>query len=188
MYRITASIILLFFLSGCVSIDSINEKFRIVDAAWAVENQSKEAEQQHFAVNVDLDAAFAAVRQTFIDLDMPIDKESREDRYVVSRNESPHPLSLAQWEEVRQVENPKMRELVGSLMSLPKNSKGYFVTIRAAVETVNDGSVVSIDYYLEMPKYEDMGIIPSREAPPRAVTLMSKMFLNQLNYNLARIS
>ena len=78
-----------------------------------------------------------------------------------------------------------MRELVGSLMKLPKKSKGYFVTIRASVESANEQSVVSLDYYLEMPKYEDMGIIPSREAPPHAVTLMSELFLRQLNYNLA---
>ena len=185
MRQFTLLVALVFLLSGCISIEGINEKFRTVDQAWSIENQSNEAEQRYYQANADFGTTYAALRNSFVDLDMPIDKESSVEGFVVSRNEAPHPLSLAQWEEVREIENPKMRELVGSLMSLPKKSVGYFVTIRASIEPAGNQSTVSLDYYLEMPKYEDMGIIPSREAPPHAVTLMSEMFWRQFEYNLA---
>ena len=171
-------------IAGCISLDSVNAKFRDVDTVWLVDNQQFIGEHFPYNVNADFQTTFDALKQAFWDLNMPIDKESPEDGYFLSRNKAPSPLSAAQWEEVRQVENPRLKEIAGWMMKLPEKSVGYFVTVKAMVKSRGESAEVSFDYYMEMPEYEDMGLIPSKQVAPHALKLVSEMIIAKLDENV----
>lgn len=169
-------------LSGCTGM--INDSFRAVDNAWSIENQQQAEQQRNRRFNSSYENIFEAVKKTYDDLNMPINKESLEKGYIISRNEAPKPLNRAQWEDVRKVENPKL-EKITSLLSLPEKPEGQFVTIKSTIKRVESQTSVNLEYYLDMPEYEDMGYIPSKEAPPHAIKLMTEMFWKQLDNNLS---
>ena len=171
-------------IAGCISLESINAKFRDIDAVWLVDNEQFIGEYFPYKVNADFETTYKALKRAFWDLNMPIDKESPEDGYFLSRSEAPTPLSADQWEEVRRIENPRLKEIAGWMITLPKKSEGYFVTVKAMVSSHGESSDVSFDYFMEMPEYEDMGLIPGRQVAPHALKLASELIIAQLDENV----
>jgi predicted small secreted protein len=172
-------------LSGCMTIEGMNSDMRKIDTAWSLESQKYGAGQLHRLVSADYETTFNAVKKTFTDLQMSIDKVSTEKGFLISKNEAPKPLTITQWNEVRELENPKLSKIAGWMYSIPEHPKGQFVTIKASVKSVDNQSEISLDYFLEIPEYEDMGIIPPKHVAPHAVKLASEMFWKQLEANLA---
>lgn len=175
-------VIVIAVLSGCTGM--INDSFRAVDDAWSIENQKRAEHQRNRKFNESYENVFEAVKKTYNYFDMPIDKFSIEKGFILSRNEAPKPLSKAQWESVREIENPKLSK-VTSLITIEEKPKGQFVTIKATVKNDGNQTSVNLSYYLDMPEYEDMGYIPIKEAPPHAIKLMAEMFWAKLGENLA---
>ncbi len=181
--RLIIGLLMLLTLTGCVSIDGMNSKFREVDNVWTIENQKLDAKYYHRTVDATYEVTFDAVIKTFNDLGLPVNKSSFEKGYVITRNAAPKPLSKEQWAEVREIENPKVKE-ISWMVEIQKNPKDQFVTIKASIENHGNQTDVNLDYYLDAPKYEDMGMIPPRQAPPHAVKLVSKMFWDKFEKNI----
>ena len=88
------SFVLCLALSGCVTVDDINTAFRRVDRQWQLDYQRTEDELRWRVIEADLPTAYKAVRLTFLDLGLPIKKESFDDRTIIAENEAPLPLTL----------------------------------------------------------------------------------------------
>jgi hypothetical protein len=174
--------IIVVVLSGCVSMGDINNAFRDVDAAWEKENK-KQAERLYREVDSNYKSTFDAVEKTFNNLNMPIVKSSTDKGYIMSRTDAPKPLSNAQWAEVREIENPKLKN-ISWMLTLEEDPSDYIVTIGAQITKSKHKMEVTLNYYLEMPKYEDMGYIPSQQIPPHALVLMSDMFWKEFHKNI----
>jgi hypothetical protein len=184
MIRLLVVLFSIVYLSGCVTVNGLNEDFRKIDAAWANESSKYEAEQRHHKVNAGFEVTFAAVKQTYDDLGMRIIKTSAEKGFIISKNIAPLPLTNEQWQEVREVENPKLEEMGFWLISIEDDPSDYVVTIKAEVKTQGDFSTVNLDYFIEVPTFEGTGLVAPQHAAPHAVKLMSEMFWQQLDDNL----
>lgn len=177
--------ILLFtlFLSGCITINDINENFKKADTAWLLENQKLPEHQLKRTVNAPYEKVFSALKETFFALNMPISKQSIDKGFILSKNKAPNPLSPEQWAEVRGIENPKLSD-ISWMLTIAEEPEDQFVIIKASIKGDGNQSTISLDYYLEAPKLEDMGLIPMNQAPPHAVKIMTEMFWNKFNQKL----
>jgi len=180
--------LLLFFvlitsLSGCITINDINQDLRKVDEVWLSEINKLPKSLLKRTINAPYNLAFLAVKKTFMSLNMPITKESSDKGFILSRNKSPNPLTPAQWDEVREMENDKLSE-ISWMISIAEEPDEQYVTIKAAIKELNDQSTISLSYYLDAPKMEDMGLVPMTQAPPHAVKLLANIFWKELDHNL----
>jgi hypothetical protein len=174
-------------LAGCISLAEINAGMARIDRAWQLEYQKTEDEFRYRVVEADYETTFRAIRHTFLDLGMPIQARSSEHGVIVAENEAPTPLTADEWKEVARIEGPRTRELGGWFMSLSEDPKGYVVTVRATLRAFSTGTLVRLDYELDNLRLREMGVRPSKHAPPRAVQLGSRKFWSQLEKRLAEV-
>lgn len=116
-------------LSGCMTLVDIDAAFRRIDRAWQLDYQKTEDEFRYRIIDADLDVSFSAVRKTFLDLGMPVQRVSLEkgEGVVIAENEAPTPLSRDEWIEIAKAENPRVKELGGWAFYLPDDPKDYIV-------------------------------------------------------------
>jgi hypothetical protein len=90
--------------------------------------------------------------------------------------------------QVKEFENPRLKEIGGWMFYFPDDPKGYIISIRATVKPIGKKTFVSLDYELSMPEYERLGIRASKVAPPSAVKIGSLKFWNKLDNLLKDVS
>lgn len=187
MKKIISLLISMTFLSGCTSISDINAGFKRVDRAWQLEYQKTEDLYRYRVIDAPMVTTFDQVKKTFLDLGMPIQKSSLSDGYLIAENVAPNPLTKEEWLQVREIEQPRVKEIGGWMFSLNEDPSGYIVVVKASMTATKNKTLVLLDYKLRMPKYERMGMTPSEHAPPLAVQLGSLKFWNALKINLKAI-
>jgi len=180
--KILLGLYYILLLTGCTGM--INDSLRAVDTAWEIENQQQPEKLSNRIVNASYEDVFDAVKKTYNDLGMPIEKYSFEKGFIVSRNPVPKPLSKTQWESVREIENPKLKKIT-SLITLSEKPEGNFLITNFTLKKLGSQTDVNLSYYLDMQVLADMGYIPIKEAPPHAVKLVSEILWNKLDENLA---
>src|ERR1700682_1516929 len=104
-------VLLVLVLTACVSRGDIDAGFRRIDRAWQLEYQQTEDEYRFRVIDAEFAPSFEAVRKTFLDLGLPIQKSSLEGGVIVAENAAPAPLSLDEWKEVARAENPRVKEI-----------------------------------------------------------------------------
>lgn len=176
-------------LSGCMTLVDIDAAFRRIDRAWQLDYQKTEDEFRYRIIDADLDVSFSAVRKTFLDLGMPVQRVSLEkgEGVVIAENEAPTPLSRDEWIEIAKAENPRVKELGGWAFYLPDDPKDYIVIVKATLRAMPGKTFISLDYELDSPKLRSMGVRPARHAPPLAVQLASLKFWSQLEKQLLEV-
>jgi hypothetical protein len=178
-------IILSLMLCGCMSIEGMNTDLAKIDQAWEVDNKAAIAQRSH-VINTDYNAAFKAVEKTLIDLHMVVVKISTDKGFITSKNEAPAPLTLEQWQQVRAIENPRMSNVAGWMYSLPEDPKGQYVNTKVAIESTGNKSTINLSYYINVPQYDDMGLITPKNVAPLAEKMACEIFWKQLDSNLAK--
>ena len=173
-------------LSGCVSINDINESFRRVDRAWLLEYQRTETAYRVRVINGNFEQVFSAVKETFLALNMPFRWISVEEGEINSTNDAPTPLTNDEWLKVVNSERDNIKKIGGWYMVMRDDPKGYSVIIKAKIKSIGGSVIVSMDYELDNLEYRKMGIQPSKTAPPLAVQLASSKFWNELNSQLEK--
>ena len=164
-----------------MSIPELNSKMRQIDLIWGTEAQRLEDNYRTRAINMSKRETISILSKTFNELDMMIQSQSLNRGYVEAVATAPKPLTNEEWEEVRKVENPRLREIVGGLAFLPAKPDKYFITITARVVGNESISVIRLDYHLRNPEYEAMGIRPSQKAPPEAIKIGSSKIWSIFN-------
>jgi hypothetical protein len=170
-------------LSGCMSIEGMNADLARIDQAWEIDNKAAIAQRRH-VVNADYSTTFKAVEKTLSDLDMPIVKSSAEKGLLTSKNEAPTPLTKDQWQQVREIENPRISNVAGWMYSLPEDTKGQFVNTKVSIESSGKQSTVTLDYFINIPEYDDLGLVTPKNVAPLAEKLACEVFWEQLDKNL----
>jgi hypothetical protein len=153
-----------------------------IDQAWDIDNKAAVAQRRH-VVNADYNTTFKAVEKTLADLNMPIVKSSPEKGFITSKNEAPIPLTPEQWKQVREVENPRMKK-VSWMFSIPEDPKGQYVNTKVSIKSAGNQSIIDLDYYINVPKYDDMGLITPKNVAPLAEKLACESFWMTLDKNI----
>ncbi len=174
-------------VGGCVSIEQVNSSFARVDQVWQLEYQRTEDEFRYRVVEADYETTLRAVRQTYLDLGMPIQVQSGSRGVIVAESAAPTPLTLEEWKEVVRIEGPRVKEIGGWYMKMNDDPKGYFVAVKATLRPMSSGTLVLLDYELDNREIRAMGVRPSRHAPPHAVQLGSLKFWVQLGKRLSEV-
>lgn len=185
--RVLTLIALMSSVYGCVSIEEINSSFVRIDRAWQLDYQRTEDEFRYRVVEADYETTLHAVRQTYLDLGMPIQVQSGSRGVIVAENSAPTPLSHEEWKEVVRIEGPRAKQIGGWYMEMRDDPKGYFVAVKATLRPMPSGTFVLLDYELDNREIRAMGVRPSRHAPPLAVQLGSLKFWAQLEKRLSEV-
>jgi hypothetical protein len=172
-------------LCGCMSIEGMNTDLAKIDQAWEVDNKAAIAQRSHL-VNADYKTTFKAVEKTLNDLHMDVVKVSTDKGFIMSKNEAPTPLTIAQWQQVRTVENPRMSNVAGWMYSLAEDPKGQYVNTKVSIQSTENKSTINLSYYINVPKYDDMGLITPKNVAPLAEKMACEIFWKQLDINLAK--
>ena len=143
---------------GCVSFREVNEGFRRIVHTWQLEYKKEEDSFRYRVIDAPYNAVFPHIKNTVLDLEIPVQRVDVIERITIAENETPHPLTRDEWENVRVKENPRVKRLGGWMFYLAKDPKGYFVTMSAGVRPVGNKTNVLLKYELDMPKYEELGI------------------------------
>ena len=173
-------------LSGCVSIADINAAMGRIDREWQLEYQRSGEELRYRVVEAPATTVVKAMRQTFLDLGMPIQSFSVTEAFVLAESAAPTPLSAEEWKEIVRVDGPRAKEIGGWFMKLEDDPKNYIVRVRATAKESQGGiTVVVLEYQLDNPSFRARGIQPARQVPPAAVRLASVKFWIRLEQRLS---
>ncbi len=173
-------------LTGCMDKSAINADFRRMDQIWGAENEQNVSELEHKIKSTSRKDAVRLVEKTFVDLGMTVMNSSIQDGYVLSKNKAPIPLSDKEWKTVREIENPKLAEYVGWMVSIERDPSAHFVIVKATITDLNTTVCeITLDALMEMPVYVNMGLLPFKELPPYALKIASKKIWSQLDRNVA---
>lgn len=168
-------------ISGCLSIPEMNSKFSEIDRAWLLEYQKHEDLYRFRVVDIPYSQSFSKVKQTFNQLGLPVTSANFNNGVIVASVNAPTPLSKEEWLQVREIEQPRVREIGGWMFYIAKDPKDYIITVRARLKAVGEKTLILLEYELDMPEYREMGLIPNRVAPPSAVKIGSLKFWSILD-------
>ena len=175
-------------LTSCISIPEINNKLAMVDRAWLLEYQKMEETIRFRVINAPYIQVFESVRKTALDLGIPIVQSNYETGIIVGEIEGPTPLSKAEWQKVKEIENPKVLALTDNTIEVVDDPSIFILSPKISMTPVKNKTLVSLDYTLSSPLYESMGIRMSKIAPPAAVKIGSDKFWNTLNKRLTELN
>ena len=176
IFSIPIVVVMASLFSGCVTVPEVNQSFRRIDRVWALEYQKMESSVRIRAIDDDFMTVMKAVRETFLELGMPINELKLESGVISAICDAPTPLTDTEWLAVVKAEKDRVREIGGWYMSLSEKPAGYVLTVKAKVKRLREGSLVILDYSLSHPEYSSMGFEPSKYAPPAAVRIGSFKF------------
>lgn len=174
--------------AGCATIPGINKAMRKVDRAWQLDYQKMEDDVRHRVIDAPYPFVYSQVRKTFLDLSMPVKSEDPEKGIIITENNAPHPLTPEEWRRVVKEENPRVRRLSGSVIFLADNPDDYIVTMLASMRAVDGKTFVLLNYELDAPAYRQLGVEPTKHAPPLAVKIFSMKFWDLLHANLKKVN
>ncbi len=181
-------ILLCLFLTSCMTVPEINDKFAQIDRVWLLDYQKNEDIYRYRVIDAPYLNTFSEIKKAFIALDVPVMAANFEKGEIYGQTEAPTPLSKEEWLQVKEFENPRLKEIGGWMFYFPDDPKGYIISIRATVKPIGKKTFVSLDYELSMPEYERLGIRASKIAPPSAVKIGSLKFWNKLDNLLKDVS
>lgn len=172
------------FLSGCVSIADINVSTNKIEKTWLLDYQKTEEALRTRVIDAPSLETFTQVKKALVSIDLPVTKSSLEDGEVWAQGIAPAPLSQQEWEEVAEKESPRVKELSGGLLYLKDDPSDYVLTVKITLRAIDRKTLVVIDYLLSAPKFEAYGINMPKVAPPEAVLIGSAKFWDALERKL----
>jgi hypothetical protein len=181
-------LILPFALSGCVSVTDVNEAIQRVDRVWSAEyNNSADMHRQRI-VDAPYDLTMEAVQRVFEDFEMSIVVDSLATGNVVSESVAPKPLSVNEWREIAAEEDVRVKEVGAWYLQVSEDPKNYVVQLQAKVRRIDARRTsVVLEYNLDNPSYRNMGVTPSKYAPPKAVEIATSRFWRKLGERLSEV-
>jgi len=184
--RIFKNLVLLsfIFIQGCISIPEMNAKFREIDRVWLVDYQKDEVSYRKRIFDVKYQELFDLVKQTAIDLGYAVTSANLNSGLISAEANAPTPLSMDEWKKVADLENPRVKEIGGWMFYMADDPSDYIIFARAALAKTKNNIVITLDYELDMPEYRELGLTPSRVAPPSSVKIGSMKFWNALDKKL----
>ena len=158
-------------LFGCVSMPELNQYARIVETAWLTDYQRVENTLRSRVVDGAASDTFFEVKDTLLDLNLPVISSDMVKGEIIARGVAPAPLTQREWDRVVESENPRLQALSHGWLALRHDPSNYLITTKITVRGIDRKSIVVIDYILSSPYYEGIGFQIPRVAPPQAVVI-----------------
>lgn len=177
-------LLLFIFIQGCISIPEMNSKFREIDRVWLLDYQKDELPYRKRIFDVKYQELFDLVKQSVTDLGYAVTSANLNSGFISAEAKAPTPLSMDEWKKVADLENPRVKEIGGWMFYMADDPSDYIIFAKAALAKSNNSVVVTLEYELDMPEYRELGLTPSRVAPPSAVKIGSMKFWNVLDKKL----
>lgn len=179
---------LCFFLSGCISIEDVNEAILRVDKVWHAEYADLADTHRQRIVDAPYEVAMQAVQGVFDDFEMAFVVESAATGHIISESDAPKPLSADEWREIAAEETLRVREVGAWYLDVPESPAGYVVQLQAKITPIDaQRTAVALDYTLDNPSYRRLGVVPSQYAPPKAVQIATNKFWKRLGERLSAV-
>jgi uncharacterized lipoprotein len=174
-------VIFAFVISACMSVPEMNTKFSEIDRVWLLEYQKHEDLYRFRVVDAPYGQVFSKVKKNFNALGLPVTSSNIDNGVIVGAVNAPTPLSKEEWLEVREIEQPRVREIGGWMFYMAKDPKDYIITVRVRMKPLGEQTLILLEYELDMPEYREMGLTPNKVAPPTAVKIGSMKFWQKLD-------
>lgn len=172
--------VLVFVLTGCVTVPDVNEGFQRVDRMWLADYQKTEDAFRYRVVDAEYPIVFPLVKRVFNDMGVAVQNYSLEEGIISGVCDSTALFTKEEWDKVVAVEQERVKEVGGWFFYMPAKPTGYVITAFAVIKPVDHNTFVLLDYKLDMPKYKRLGFQPGEHAPPLAVQLVTMKFWNRL--------
>lgn len=178
-------------LSGCASLQEIDQVLREVRREWKVQNDQLRREMGSRIVQATSGQVYEAALSTVNNLGFSITDQNREKGFVFAVAPAPLPLTDAEWEKVKEIDEPPTKKIAAR--TLPFSSIFFAlhvdrveVNIVVALLPVDDNNVkVSFDFTTVDHKALDLGLTANEEPSPTAARVglakAWKEFETQLN-------
>ena len=150
-------------LVGCATASEINAVIEEIDTIWKEKNDKIKQEIGTVIVEATVDESFDAMLNTFMTLGFTIKEQSR--RYGSIRGVGPAPLPLteAEWQEVKKLDEPEAKAIIARTMPISSLFSGLHtdeveVHFLARVESAGSETSVSVDYTIVDHKMLNLGL------------------------------
>ena len=173
-YILIASIGVL--ISGCATHAELNAALIRVDEFWKQKDEELRRQFGTAAVDATTDESFEAMLNGMRTLGFSIKNKDHKSGLIYGVAPAPTPLNEEEWQKVKDVDGPEMREIVGQ--TLPLTSLLFFlhadeadVNVLASVRPLSSGSEVSFTYTIVDHKALNMGLYGSESPSPTAARI-----------------
>ena len=122
---------------GCVSPAQIANYSEVIDNVWLAEIQNDAPDYHYKVIAADSADVFMASKQATIKLGIPIIREDMINGDLYASAIAPKPLSKAEWEQVVEKENSRVKSLSKGTMYLAKDPSVYFIDIEIKVRKLD---------------------------------------------------
>lgn len=184
------SAILLTLISGCVSMDQMQNGMNEIDSFWGEVNHKIISSNGSRIYSKELDQCIDAARKTSIQLGFTIKEESNTSITISAL--TPAPFTLDEYKAIKIIEEPMMQAIaanhVGKFYSnfytLDKGGK-FYVTGKVGFipQKMNNKTLVKISFRID-PKNEIKGFIYGHNPPPESVRKGLEKWWNAFEHNL----
>lgn len=167
-------VVLIIYLTGCVSMSQLQRAADTVDGTWAVANGNllKTAGTRDY--HVSKPEAFRAMFAALTELGFIVMNQDLETGIILAKAPIPTPLSKDEWRIVKEVEEPKMQVIVApdiggfysSLCTLA--DKDFDVIINVIVLEKQENVQISLRPQMEYTG-STLGMVYGHQPPPEAV-------------------
>ena len=173
--------VLFLFLTSCMTIPEINDKFAEIDRVWLLEYQKHEDLYRSKVIDAPYLNTFSQIKKAMVELGMPVMVADFEKGLIIGQASAPTPLTKEEWLQVREYEQPRVRDIGGWMFYMPEDPKDQIVTVRVSVKPIANKTFILLEYEIDYPEYKRMGIKSGKIAPPSAVKIGSLKFWNKLD-------
>lgn len=184
------STVLLVIISGCVSMQQMQNGMDEIDSFWGEVNHKIISSNGSRVYSKELDQCLDAARKTVIQLGFTIKEENNTSITAIAL--TPAPFTKDEYKAIKAIEEPMMQAIaanhVGKFYSniyvLDKGGEFYVTTkVNITPEKVKNKTLVQISFRID-PKEEIKGFIYGHNPPPESVRKGLDKLWNAFESNL----
>ena len=155
------------FLTGCISIESINSKISPVSQWYQQDYEATRLTQRYKFTKTDIDTVHKGILKMLPKVGMSASYTT--DDIVASGNPTTM-FSTAECESWAEIDRAKTKELSGGLIGLTcdSNNKNSLITATVSLKSLPTGTLMVLDYETNNPKMIAYGVVGPRRPPPAA--------------------
>ena len=190
--RTIFNVILLGIVSGCVSMQQMQNGMDEIDLFWGEVNQKIISSKGSKVYSKEVSKCLDAAKKTALQLGFSITEESNNS--LILRALTPAPFTKDEYRDIKDIEEPMMQAMVANHVGkfysklFTIDDKGLFyiiVKINISQNSAYDGSLVQITFQLYPKNDDDMkGFVYGLNPPPEAVRKGLDKWWNAFESNL----
>jgi hypothetical protein len=170
-------------LTGCVSIESINNKILPVSKWYEQEYEETRFTQRYKFTRTDIDTVHREIVNSLPQIGMTVIYATDD---IVATGNPTTMFTTSECESWANVDREKTKQLSGGMINLTCNSsnKNSIITVTINLKTFPSGTLIVLDYETKNPKFDAYGLRAPRRPPPAASKAGASKFWDVLARSL----